>query len=133
MTADERDHVARADYGSDVARHRTALEVLLADPAVAYPPGEYWYPAEVVELVAHVPGSPGYIPCMAIVLLDALRTGDRSGNAVFHLENQWAELEALPRRPRDAFFAAFRHLYESDPAWSPAVPAPFTLPWSDPG
>ena len=129
MTRDEREQVARADYGCDVARHRAALEVLLDDPAVAYPEGEYWFPAEVVELVSHVPGKPGHVPCLAIVLLDALRSGDRQGNAEFRLEQQFAEIAALEPQVRDMFFAAFRHLYESDPGWSPAVPAPFTLPW----
>lgn len=130
MTVDEIDHISRADYGMDAARHRAAIVALLADPNVAYPPGEYWYPAEVVELVAHVPTSPGYIPCMAIVLLDALRTGDAQSNAEFRLQNQWAQLVALPQGDRDAVFAAHRHLYETDPHWSPDLPADFTLPWT---
>ena len=132
MTRDERDHVARADYGCDAKRHRAALEVLLDDPAVAYPEGEYWFPAEVVELVSHVPGKPGHVPCLAIVLLDALLSGDRQGNAEFRLQQQFADIEALAPQTRDTLFAAFRHLYESDPVWSPAVPAPFTLPWATP-
>ncbi|WP_137110009.1 hypothetical protein [Rhodobacter sp. SY28-1] len=129
MTLPEMDHIARADYGMDVARHRDALVALLADPDVAYPPGEFWYPAEVVELVAHVPKSTGYIPCMAIVLLDALRTGDMQDNATFRLQGQWAELFALPQRARDSFLAAYRHLYETDILGSPNLPKTFTLPW----
>lgn len=129
MTLPEMDHISRADYGMDVARHRDALVALLADPDVAYPPGEFWYPAEVVELVAHVPKSTGYIPCMAIVLLDALRTGDMQDNATFRLEGQWAKLLALPQRARDAFLAAYRHLYETDILGAPNLPETFTLPW----
>ena len=128
MTPEERDHVARADYGCDAARHRAALEVLLAHPEVAYPPGEFWYPAEVVELVSHVPGQPGHVPCLAIVLLDALRTGDQRGDAEFRLQQQFAEIAGLDPPVRDAFFAAFRHLYESVPHWSPSVPEPLFLP-----
>ncbi|MFM7335511.1 MAG: hypothetical protein ACKO2N_09600 [Tabrizicola sp.] len=129
MTLPEMDHISRADYGMDVARHRDALVALLHDPEVAYPKGDFWYPAEVVELVAHVPKSTGYIPCMAIVLLDALRTGDMQDNATFRLEGQWAELLALPQRARDAFLAAYRHLYETDILGSPNLPEAFTLPW----
>ena len=129
MTLREIDHVSRADYGYRADRHREALLELLASPEIAYPPGEYWFPAEVVELVAHVPTSPGYIPCMAILLLDAVRDGDRMGNAEFRIQNQWALLENLPQRARDAFFAAFRYLYETVPAWSANLPEPFTLPW----
>jgi hypothetical protein len=55
MTLREIDHVSRADYGYRADRHREALVELLASPEIAYPPGEYWFPAEVVELVAHVP------------------------------------------------------------------------------
>jgi hypothetical protein len=129
MTVHEIDHVSRADYGYKADRHREALVTLLANPAIAYPPGEYWFPAEVVELVSHGPKSTGYIPCMAIVLLDAVRDGDRMDHASFRLEKQWAEIVALPQRARDAFFATFRHIYESNPVWSSRVPATFTLPW----
>lgn len=132
MAPDERDHVAHADYGNDSARHRAALERLLDDPALAYPDGDAWYPAEVVELVSHVPGQPGHVPCLAIVLLDALRTGDAQGNAEFRLGQQAAAIAALAPPVRDTFHAAFRHLYESIPLWSPPVPAPFTLPWASP-
>jgi hypothetical protein len=129
MTLQEIDHVSRADYGHKADRHREALVELLASPEIAHPPGEYWFPAEVVELVAHVPTSPGYIPCMAILLLDAVRDGDRMGNAGFRIGSQWAFLDALPQRVRDAFFAAFRYLYETGRHWSADVPEPFTLPW----
>ncbi len=129
MSADEIEHVARADYGCDVVRHRTALRAVLDHPELAYPDGEAWYPAEVVELVSHVPGQPGHVPCLAIVLLDALRTGDAQGNAEYRLQQQFTELSELGSDLRDPLFAAFRHLYESVPHWSPPVPAAFTLPW----
>lgn len=129
MTAEERDHVARADYGCDEARHRAALDVLLADPELAYPEGDLWYPAEVVELVSHVPGQPGHVPCLAIVLLNALRAGDDRGDAEYRLAQQHDVIAALEPEDRDPFLAAFRHLYESSPHWTSQVPASFTLPW----
>lgn len=129
MTAAEIQHVARADYGRDEARHRTALQVLLDDPALAYPEGEVCYPAEVVELASHVPGKPGHVPCLAIVLLDALRSADLQRNAAFRLEQQHDSIATLPPGRRDPLLAGFRHLYESVPHWSPSIPAPYTLPW----
>lgn len=129
MTAAERDHVARADYGCDVARHRAALDVLLADPELAYPEGDLWYPAEVVELVSHVPGQPGHVPCLAIVLLNALRTGDDRGDAEYRLAQQHDVIAAFEPGVRDPFLAAFRHLYESSPHWTSQVPQSFSLPW----
>lgn len=131
MTFREIDHVSREDYGYRADRHREALVELLASPDIAYPPEKYRITAEVVELASHVPGTPGYIPGMAIVLLDAVRDGDRMDNAAFRLGRQWAFLENLPQRARDAFFAAFRHLYEAGRDWSADVPEPFTLPWVD--
>lgn len=137
MTPAEQDHIARADYGCDVARHHAALTALLADPGLAYPPGEAWYPAEVVELISHVPGAPGHVPCLAIVLLDALRTDDAHGNADYRLGSQFDHLFALPLPVRAVLIAAFRHLYETDPTWNPSVPETAqpldqtTLPWVD--
>jgi len=49
--------------------------------------------------------------------------------ADYRLGRQWAFLENLPQRARDAFFAAFRYLYESEPNWSADLPESFTLPW----
>ncbi len=123
MTPAEVDHTARPDYGNDAAQHRAALATLLADTRVTYLPGEFWYPAEVVELVSHVPGAPGHVPCLAIILLDALRTGDLHGSAGFQLQNQFAEILALPQPARSVLLAAFRHIYEAERNWNPSVPA----------
>lgn len=137
MTPEERDHVARADYGCDAARHREALEVLLRGSRMAYPPGEVWFPAEVVELVSHVPGQPGHVPCLAIVLLEALRTGDRHGNASFRFEQQFSEVAGLHPPACAAFFAAFRHLFEAERDWNPSLTGgslpldQSTIPWTD--
>ncbi|MCU0902759.1 MAG: hypothetical protein MUE83_02655 [Tabrizicola sp.] len=129
MTADDMNHVARADYGCDAARHRAALQILLEDPHLAYPDGEVWYPAEVVEVVSHVPGQPGHVPCLAIVLLNAVRTDDDRGEADYRLANQCDAIVALDPKVKDPFFAAFRYLYERNVHWTSQVPAPFTLPW----
>lgn len=137
MTPSEQDHVARADYGCDVARHHAALTALLADPRLAYPPGEAWYPAEVVERVSHVAGTPGHAPCLAVVLLDALRTGDAQGNADYRLGTQFGDLLTLPQPVRAVFLAAFCYFYETGPTWNPSVPETAqpmdqtTLPWVD--
>jgi hypothetical protein len=138
MTPEELDHVARADYGCDAVRHRAALVELLHTDDLSYPPGEVWFPAEVVELVSHVPGQLGHIPCLAIILLDALRNGDWQDNASYRFANQFVEIDRLAEEVRKPFFAAFRHLYESDRSWNP-VPTdfkrsgaflPVSIPWT---
>lgn len=137
VTPDEIDHIARADYGNDADRHHATLSTLLADPRIAYPPDDRWFPAEVVELVSHVPGKPGHVPCLAIVLLDALRTGDLHGNAEYRLYGQLKEVLALPEPARSVLVAAFRHLYETERNWNPFVAGgslpidQTTLPWTD--
>jgi hypothetical protein len=137
MTTAEQDHIARADYCQDATRHHAALVNLLADPELAYPPGEVWFPAEVVELISHVPGEPGHVPCLAIVLLDALRTGDDRGDADYRLGTQFGDILALPRPKRAVLIAAFRHIYETKQTWNPSVPKAglpmdqTTLPWVD--
>lgn len=129
MTGAEMAHVARADFGSDAQRHRQALTALLADATMTRPPGATRFPAAVVELVSQVPGQPRHVPCLAIVLLDAMRDADARGTAAARLETPFAEIARLRPAARDALFAGFRHLYETKRDWSPALPAPFTLPW----
>lgn len=114
MTPTEIESVAAADYGVDLEKHMSALTDLLNSPALAYPPGERWFPAEVVELTSHVQGQTGWIPCSAIMLLDAVRTLDDQSIAEFSFERQWRDYSRLPAPARSAFHAAFRYLYEKD-------------------
>ncbi|MDC0659840.1 hypothetical protein N6L27_17710 [Leisingera sp. SS27] len=121
MTSAEIESVAAADYGMDLEKHMGALTDLLDSPTLAYPPGERWFPAEVVELTSHVQGRTGWLPCSAIMLLDAVRTLDNRSNAEFRFESQWRDYRRLPARERAAFHAALRYLYESD-AFNPQFP-----------
>ncbi|EBA16522.1 methylmalonyl-CoA mutase [Roseobacter sp. SK209-2-6] len=120
MTPAEIESIAAADYGMDKARHKTALEELLDSPSLAYPKGEVWYPAEVIELTSYVQGAAGWLPCTAIVLLDAVRTLDDRSNAEFNFGGQWRDYSRLPALTRSAVHAAFRYLYESDEFWDPS-------------
>ncbi len=111
--------VAMADYGYKHTRHEEALLNLLDSPSLAYPTGEYWFPAEVVELTSHVQGETGWLPCTAIMLLDAVRTLDNRSNAEFRFGRQWRDYSRLPALDRAALHAGFRYLYESDVSWYP--------------
>ena len=77
-------------------------------------PDEGWYPSEVVELVAHVPGSPGHEGCTAILLLNVLQTGDLQGWFDFRWQEQGAAYCDLKPSKRDPILAAIRYLYETD-------------------
>ena len=132
MTPAEVESIAAADYyGEDIARHKTALEELLNSSSLAYPKGEVWYPAEVIELTSHVQGAAGWLPCTAIVLLDAVRDLDGVSNAEFRFEQQWRDYSRLPAQTRSALHAAFRYLYESDEFWDPSFKGRARLESSD--
>lgn len=111
--------VARADYGMDVEIHKAGLQEMLAGTDMAYPKHDDNWPlvAEVVELVSHVPGQFGHAPCLAIVLLDAIRSDDHCDNAAFRWEQQAEYILQMPERMRAPLVAGFRYLYESDPDW----------------
>lgn len=111
--------VARADYGMDVEIHKASLQEMLAGADMAYPKhDDNWsLVAEVVELVAHVPGELGHAPCLAIVLLDAVQSGDDRDNAAFRWERQAEYILQMPERMRAPLCAGFRFLYESRPDW----------------
>lgn len=132
MTASEIDHIARADFGAESERNRAALTALLEDAALPYPDAS-GFPSRVVGLVADSPSQPGYVPCLAITLLHAVRDGDAGGAAAQRLEAQFADISRLRAAVRDVLFGAFRHLYEVNRQWEPDLPTVFTLPWTDAG
>ncbi len=121
MTPAEIECVAAADFGMDIEEHKSALFDLLNSPALAYPPNELRFPAEVIELVSHVQRHTGWLPSTAILLLDAVRTLDERSNAEFSFKRQWRGYSRLPAPARSAFHAAFRYLYEKN-AFDPQFP-----------
>lgn len=117
MTVEEIDEVAEADRGYDAQRHKQALVNMLQGASVSFPKGDNWFPAEVVELISHVPSAPGHIPCTAIVLLDAIRSSDDLSHAEFRFKSQWKDYYEMPIPIKIAFYAALRYLYETDERW----------------
>jgi hypothetical protein len=106
--------VSRADYGQDSAKHLAALRRVLARESGQFGQDESWYPSEVVELVAHVPGNPGFVECSALLLLNALAAHDLHG----HFDSRWERMGAayidLPEPDRLPILRGIRYLYEAD-------------------
>lgn len=106
--------VSRADYGQDCERHFAALRRVLARENGQFDRDESWYPSEVVELVAHVPGKPGFVECSALLLLNSLATRDSQG----HFESRWERMGAayidLQEPYRVPILRGIRYLYEAD-------------------
>ena len=109
--------VAQADRGQDVERHLAALRQITLPMEGVFPAGETWFGVEVVELVSHVPGSVGHAGCTAILLLNAVATGDCMGWFDFRWIRQWPQYLALPPASREPVLAGLRYLYESDPTF----------------
>jgi hypothetical protein len=106
--------VSRADHGWESEKHLAALRRVLARESGQFDREESWYPSEVVELIAHVPGNPGFVECSALLLLNALATHDLHG----HFESRWERMGAayldLPEPDRLPFLRGIRYLYEAD-------------------
>ncbi|MGQ4828638.1 hypothetical protein, partial [Enterococcus faecalis] len=51
LTPEERDFIASRDYGADKARHRAALDVVIANGGIVdFDAQGVWHPYEVIEL-----------------------------------------------------------------------------------
>lgn len=107
--------VSKADYGDQADRHKAALIRVLNDNDCLFGSDDTWFPSEVVELVAHVRATPGFIPCTALLLVNAIATGDDMGWFDFRWENLGPDYNALPGDARTPILAGLRYLYESDP------------------
>ena len=114
MRREELVSVAQADYGHDTERHLVALQACLSLRDGIFLPEEFWYPSEVVELRAHVPGYPGHVGCTAILLLNVLKNGDQQDWFGFRWQRQAAAYCELKPSQRDPILAAIRHIHETD-------------------
>jgi hypothetical protein len=111
--------IAAADYGQDTARHLEALRDVLSKEDCQFPNNDVWYPSEVVELVAHVRSTPGFVPCTALLLANALPTNDEMGWFDFRWHTLAADYNALPDSARAPILAGMRYLYEADAEFMP--------------
>lgn len=108
-----RKSVAAADYGQEIERHLEALDNVLAAENCQFPKEEVWYPSEVIELVSHVRDTPGFVPCTALLLANAVQGRDISGWFESRWSNLAADYNALPISARAPILAGLRCLYEA--------------------
>lgn len=109
-----RESVAAADYGYRTEEHLRALNEVLSTADCRFPKNETWLPSEVVELVAHVRDTPGFVRCTALLLANAIPTGDEYGWFDFRWENLASDYNALPESVRVPILTGIRHLYEAN-------------------
>ena len=137
MDQQTRQSVAKADYGYRADEHLHALDKVLSSENCQFPKDETWFPREVVELVAHVRETPGFVACTALLLANAIPTNDRMGWCEFRWERLAAEYNALPDSVRYPILAGFRYLYEADKEflwyserknWHPVEAREFMIP-----
>lgn len=113
MDLPTRKSVAAADHGCDIEKHLEALENVLAAENCTFSNDEYWYPSEVVELASHVRDSPGFVPCTALLLANAVQGKNDLGWFEFRWSNLAADYNALPDSVRAPILAGLRCLYEA--------------------
>jgi hypothetical protein len=126
-TEEELLHIARADYGCGCDRHLRTLRQVIWHQDCIFADDQGWYPAEVVELVSHVPNQTGFAVATAILLNHCVHKGDLQGSTDFRWENNARAYMALPRPLRTPILAGFRAIYESDPGWAPYYSALFDV------
>jgi hypothetical protein len=129
MRPDQLDAVARADFGDDAALHLGGLKDLIGKRNGILRAGEYIIPLEVVQLSSNDPDHPGFAGCTAILLLNALESGDRHNRFKFHWARKGEAYGQLKPSHRDPILAAFRHIYESDRDFAPETA--FAIPVVD--
>ena len=98
--------------------HRVALENCLKSSCILLDFGG-WFPSEVVEKVSLDSEHPAYAACTALVLLDAIATGDSRGRMAFRYEELASEYFALSPEVRMPTVAGLRHLHEMEGEWEP--------------
>jgi hypothetical protein len=106
--------IAASNYGDKIEKHLEALNNVLSREDCRFSEDEYWYPSEVVELVAHVRRTQGFVQCTALLLANALPTNDAMGWFEFRWERLAIEYNKLPHSVRPPILAGIRYLYESD-------------------
>ncbi len=106
--------VSQADYGDRADLHLEALSAVLESEDCRFPKNEAWFPSEVVELIAHVPSTQGFVECTALLLANALPTNDHMGWFEFRWERLSDAYNQLPENVRNTILAGVRHLYETD-------------------
>lgn len=111
--------VSAADYGENISQHLIALNEVLSSKTCLFPKDEFWYPSEVVELVSHVRSTPGFIPCTALLLANALQGRDNVGWFDYRWGNLAADYNNLPQSSRAPILAGLRFLYESGEDFEP--------------
>lgn len=117
MSPQTRANVSHADYGMDPDKHLAALNDVLSRDTCRMTKDETWHPSEVVELVAHVRDTEGFVPCTALLLANALPTLDELGWFDFRWMNLSRDYVALPDSARGPILSGLRYLYEADREW----------------
>ena len=106
--------IAAADYGMDIDKHAAALREVLAHPECRFPKHSRWYPAEVVELVAHVPGNSGGVICTALCILDDIHNNADYDQMAFRWGEHSAAYLEWPDSIRTPILRGVRYVYEFD-------------------
>ena len=118
MTEDVRDKLCFLAPAETRIVHRKALENCLKSSCVLSEFGG-WFPGEVVEMASLDTEHPAYSACTALLLIDAIVTGDAKGRMAWRYEELAEEYFAMQQEVRVPLVAALRHLHEMEAEWQP--------------
>lgn len=118
MTDEMRNDVCALAPDEIQSVHRAALENCLKSSCILSEFGG-WFPSEVIEKVSLDSDHPAYAACTALVLLDAIATGDSKGRMAFRYEELASEYFSLAPEVRMPTVAGLRHLHEMETEWEP--------------
>lgn len=109
-----RESVAAADYGYRTEEYLEALNDVLSSEDCRFPKNGSMSPSEVVNLVAYVRDTPGFVNCTALLLANAIPTLDEKEWFAFRWERLAVDYNALPDSVRGPILAGIRYLFEAD-------------------
>lgn len=118
MTDDMRDLVCSLAPEEIREVHRMALENCLRSSCTLSEFGG-WFPSEVVERASLDSDHPAHAACTALILLDAIATGDAKGRMALRYEELAEEYFQLAPEVRAPMVAGLRHLHEMEDDWEP--------------
>lgn len=98
--------------------HRAALENCLRTSCVLSEFGG-WFPSEIIEKASLDSSHPAYAACTALLLIDAISTGDASGKMASRYEELAEEYYMMQKEFRVPMVAGLRHLHEMEAEWEP--------------
>ena len=121
MSKVEMTAISLADFGQDEKEHLEALKQVLGGPLCKFPEGDRWYPAEVIELIGHTPGTGAFEKCTALLIIDDIIHNVKWDQMRFRWSTNAPNYLMLSDSVREPILRGIRCIYETQAheGWDP--------------